>query len=359
MTVLSPPYALGANGQVLSGKLLRHSLGATWRPSTAAVSAASGVAQGPAGSCMELTLVNATTLRVNPGVAVIQGTQSADQGQYEVVNDSQITLPVTGQNASQYRRSLVVVEVNDSQAAGVASSATTDRAQLRIVDGALSAVAPGTLPALPANSLALGEVAIPPAGQTVAVTAYNPRTTGRGGLLYAYNDTSTVPGHGGEPGAYMGQTRVIGDGRVEWWNGTQWTWTRAALGILDLRDFASSVTLSTAAAILPAFSMTVTIPSRRRIRQTIAGMLATSTTDTLYGLLMTRNGTPVARAHVQPPVAGNGVTFQRSAAQTLDAGTYLFEITGGRIVGTGVSTLSADADFNGPWQHTIEDLGAA
>jgi hypothetical protein len=358
VAVLSPPYALGAAGQVLSGKLLRHALGCTWRPSTAALGGVSAVVQGPAGSQMELTLVNATTLRVNPGVAVIQGTQSADQGQYEVVNDAQVTFTLTGQHASQYRRSLVVVQVNDSQAAGVASSATTDRAQLVVIDGALSATAPGALPPLPANSVALGEVAIPPTGQTVTLTPYNPRTTTRGGMLYVLSDTSTVPGHGGEPGAYVGQSRIIGDGRREWWNGSAWAWGREALGIIDYREYGASATLSNAASGLPAFDMTVTFPSRRRVRQTIVGSLSIDTLGTVYGLLMTRNGAPLARANVSPPMVQTGLTFQRSHVQTIDGGTYTFAITGGRLAGGGIATLTAAPDFDGPWQHTIEDLGA-
>ncbi len=357
MTLLSPPYALGADGQVLSGKLLRHSLGCTWRPASGALRAASGVVQGPAGSMMELSLINPTTLRVNPGVAVIQGTQAADQGQYVAPNDGQVNLTVTGQT-SQFRRSLVVVEVDDSQAAAVASTPDTDRALLHIIDGALSSTAPGVLPALPANSLALGEIAIPPTGQSVTLTPYNPRTTGRGGVQAVFDDTSTVPGHGGEPGVYVDQLRMR-NGRLERWDGSAWVWPRAAQGMLGARYFDTTVILSNAAVLLPAFDIVnITLPSARQVRQTIQGLLSVDTLGTSYGLLMQSNGINRSRAQVEPPAAGRPVSFQRSHWYTLSAGTHSFAVTGGRMAGTGVSTLVANPEFEGPWQHTVEDMGA-
>lgn len=207
MAVLSPPRVLGATGQQLSAKLLRLTDAAKWRPSGAALGTLSGVVAGPAGGMGELTLVNPTTLNVNPFVAVVQGSLSADQGAYEVPNDALVALAITGQHASQYRRALVMVSVDDSQASGVASSATTDRARLLITDGALSAVSPGALPAVPANTLLLGEIGIPPVGQTVTLTPYNPRTTTRGGILPVINDASILPGHAGALPVFDGQYR--------------------------------------------------------------------------------------------------------------------------------------------------------
>lgn len=221
MAVLDP-MILGSAGKVTPARVIRLALGAGWRPSGAALGAVSGVLHGPPGSMMELTLVNPTTVGVNPGVAVVQGTLSASQGQYELTNDAYATLTVTGQHASQYRRSLVVIRVDDAQAAGVASSATTDRPQLTTIDGALSATAPGALPALPANTLALGEVGIPPVGQAVTLTGYNPRTTTRGGILPVFNNAATTPGGGGEAGAYVGQYRDHPALGLQRWTGSRW-----------------------------------------------------------------------------------------------------------------------------------------
>ncbi len=222
MVVLSPPRVLGATGQRLSARLLRLTDAAKWRPSGSGVGVLSGLVAGPAGSVGELSLVNATTLNVNPFFAVIQGTRSATQGAYEVPNDALVTLAVTGQDASLYRRSLVVVGVDDSEAAGVASSATTDRARLYILDGPLSSTTPAPLPALPPDSLDLGEISIPPTGQTVTLTPYNPRTGARSGILPVFNDTSTRPGHGAATGAHVGQYRDHPTRGLERWDGNGW-----------------------------------------------------------------------------------------------------------------------------------------
>jgi hypothetical protein len=206
VAVLSPPYALGAAGQVLAGRLLRLSLGAAFRPG-AGVTAASGVLAGPANTQGELTLA-AGAVTVQPFRAVIQCSQDATAGQYVVTNDAPVVLPHTAQDATQFRRSLVVVDVDDSQVAGVASTAATDRARLYLSDGPLAASsAAAALPALDPNTLALGELLIPPAGQAVTLTPYNPRTTTRGGILPVLDDASAITGHAGAPPTHDGQYR--------------------------------------------------------------------------------------------------------------------------------------------------------
>lgn len=361
MALLTPPFALGAAGQVLSGKVLRHAVGAAWRPSSAVLGAVSGVVQGPAGSMMELTLLTPTSARVNPGTAVIQGTFATDQGQYVVTNDAAVTVTWSGQSASQYRRALIIAEAADSQVAGVASSPTTDRAILRVVEGNLSPTGPGALPALPATALALGEVSIPPTGQTVTLTPYNPRTVARGGVQPVFDDTSTVPGHGGEPGAYVDQLRMRA-GRMERWNGSAWEWPKAAQGILSVKPYEAQIILSNAATGLPAFDTgTVTLPSRRLIRQTFVANVSVDAIPSIYGFLLQRDGVAINRLNINPALAGAGysVTGMTSHIQNLPAGTYSWSIMGGRMAGNGTFTLTAAPDFNGPAQHVIEDLGAA
>lgn len=207
MTLLSPPLMLGAAGQVVSGKLLRLSLGGAFRHGASGVLGLSGVLSGPPSTMGELALTSSTVLNVQPFRAVIQSSLDTTAGQYMAVNDAAVNLAVTAQHASQFRRSLVVVRVDDSQVSGVASSAATDRAVLEVIDGPLNAAAPAPLPALPNNALALGEIAIPPAGQTVTLTPYNPRTTTRGGVLPVLADGSTVAGHEGAPPNHDGAVR--------------------------------------------------------------------------------------------------------------------------------------------------------
>lgn len=207
MTLLSPPYALGAAGQVLSGKLLRLSHGGAFRHGASGVLGLSGVLSGPPNTMGELALTSSTVLSVQPFRAVIQSSLDATAGQYQAINDAAVNLGVTAQHASQFRRSLVVVRVDDSQVSGVPSSAVTDRAVLEVIDGPLGATAAVALPALPNNALALGEILIPPAGQTVTLTPYNPRTTTRGGVLPVLADGSTYPGHEGAAPNHDGAVR--------------------------------------------------------------------------------------------------------------------------------------------------------
>jgi hypothetical protein len=241
VTLLSPPYALGAAGQVLSGKNLRLAAGAAFRSAAAGgVQGVSGVLAGPAGTMGELTLNSNTSLTIAPFRAVIQNTQDVTQGQYVVSNDAAVTATtavvagqptVPAQDASQFRRAYIAVYVADSQVSGVASSATTDRAVLDILPGALAATAGAAgYPAVPANALLLGELLLPPAGQTVSVVGYNPRTTTRGGVLPVIADGGTRPGHDGDPGTHVGQIRDHPVFGLQRWNGTTWERSQPMVG---------------------------------------------------------------------------------------------------------------------------------
>jgi hypothetical protein len=223
VALLTPPFLLGAAGQVMSGRLARLSLSATFRPAATGVQVVSGVLAGPPNTQGELALPSPTQLTVQAFRAVVQSALDATAGAYEVINDAQVTLAVTAQHASQFRRSLVVVRVDDSQVSGVASSSTTDRATLEILDGALAASSGATVLPTPAGSwLALGEVLIPPTGQTVTLTPYNPRTGLRGGILPVLADGSTVTGHDGAPGTAVGQYRDHPTYGLQRWDGTGW-----------------------------------------------------------------------------------------------------------------------------------------
>jgi hypothetical protein len=178
----------------------------------------------------ELTLNSNTSLTVAPFRAVVQNTQDTTQGQYLPANDGPVTFTtattpaVPTQDASQFRRAYVAVYVADAQVAGVASTATTDRAVLDILPGALAAsAAAAAYPAVPVNGLILGELLIPPTGQAVTVTPYNQRTTARGAILPVTATGIARPGHDGDPGGYVGQYRDHPTrGLLQRWNGAAW-----------------------------------------------------------------------------------------------------------------------------------------
>lgn len=215
-------HVLGAAGQILSGRLQRLALGAVFRPAASGVQVVSGVLAGPANTQGELSLAGGV-LTVQPFRAEIQSALDATAGSYLVPNDAPVPFTLTAQHASQYRRALVVVRVDDSQVSGVASSGTTDRSVLEVLDGPLAASqAATTLPAPAGSWLALGEVLIPPVGQTVTLTPYNPRTGIRHGILPVIADASTVTGHAGMVPAYDGQVRWHPTRGLEVGVGTVW-----------------------------------------------------------------------------------------------------------------------------------------
>jgi hypothetical protein len=244
-------HVLGAAGQVLSGRLQRLALGAAWRPA-AGVQVVSGVLAGPPNTQGELSLAG-NVLTVQPFRAVLQSSLDATAGSYLVPNDAPVSFTMTAQHASQFRRALVVVRVDDSQVSGVASTATTDRAVLEVLDGGLAASAGATVLPTPAGSwLALGEVLIPPVGQTVTVTPYNPRTGTRHGILPVIADGSTVTGHDAAPGTMVGQYRDHPDRGLQRWDGTRHR-TRGADQLGAWVSFASGSAAPTGTSWGPGF----------------------------------------------------------------------------------------------------------
>jgi hypothetical protein len=265
--VISPPYSLGATGLQHSARLDRLALGASWRPAGNPLAAVGGALWGPPGSMGELALASPTLLNVNPALWVVQGTHSADQGQYLVPNDGLAQLAVTAQHASQFRRNLVAVTVADSQAAGVASSPTTDRAYLHLIEGPLSATSPAPLPAVPANSLLLGEVGIPPTGQPVTATGYNPRTVSRGGIQPVIDDALAVAGHVAEAGSYVGQYRDHPTWGIERWTGGAWRSPQPqGQWAMHLDSGSYDLTVSGAAFVdMPGTSFSRFVPAGRQL----------------------------------------------------------------------------------------------
>ena len=139
---LGNPFTLGATGVGTTTRYDRLALSASFRPSATALGAVSGMLYGAPGTMGDLTLLTDLLLRIDPFIAVVQGTHNTLQGQYVVPNTVQRDLAVPAKDAAQSRRCLVVVRVADSLEAGVASSGTTDGAWLELKSGALAASNP-------------------------------------------------------------------------------------------------------------------------------------------------------------------------------------------------------------------------
>ena len=93
------------------------------------------------------------TVNVSSGWAAIVGTTQANMGVYMAYNDAATSATITTANPSNPRIDLVCVTISDSYYAG-----TTNTVTFNIVAGTPSATP--SVPATPANSLALGQILV-------------------------------------------------------------------------------------------------------------------------------------------------------------------------------------------------------
>lgn len=213
MTVRSPLFVQALSYPAQDDRLGR---AGQWVPGSGALSAYSGVIPGSAASGTAPLSVaqNGTpnmSVNVTAGAAVVQGTENALQGAYQVVNDATVNLTISAANPTNPRRDLIALRVRDAAYSGASNDAT-----LVVVTGtpAASPVDP-TLPT-DGSYLVLARVAVAAAAASVTnanVTDLRPFTAARGGI---------VP-DGNAPGMYIGQHRdTLTRAALERWDGTRW-----------------------------------------------------------------------------------------------------------------------------------------
>lgn len=114
----------------------------------------------------------------------------------------------------------------------------------------------------------------------------------------------------------------------------------------------------TAATDITGLSVTVTIPTARRIN--IVGSLSLSTSvagDTAF-MLIQQDGATIQSGIVHLPATGGSPgVLERSLVLSPSAGSHTYKIQAGRNSGTGVITSNASA--NTPAFILVEDIGAA
>ena len=103
------------------------------------------------------------SVNVSSGWAAIVGTTQANMGTYMAYNDAATNLTITAANLSNPRIDLVVITVNDAYYTG-----SLNNVSFQVIAG--TPAASPTVPATPANSLALGQIAVG-AGVTSILTA--------------------------------------------------------------------------------------------------------------------------------------------------------------------------------------------
>jgi hypothetical protein len=103
------------------------------------------------------------SVNVSSGWAAIVGTTQANMGTYMAYNDASTNLTITTASPSNPRIDLVVITINDAYYTG-----SLNNVSFQVIAG--TPAASPTVPATPANSLALGQIAVG-AGVTSILTA--------------------------------------------------------------------------------------------------------------------------------------------------------------------------------------------
>ena len=93
------------------------------------------------------------SVNVSSGWAAIVGTTQANMGTYMAYNDASTNLTITTASSSNPRIDLVVITINDAYYTG-----TLNTVAFQVIAG--TPAASPTVPATPANSLALGQIAV-------------------------------------------------------------------------------------------------------------------------------------------------------------------------------------------------------
>lgn len=126
-----------------------------------------------------------TTWTLGPCVAQIDPGASTHQGMYGWASDANITGSVTAADATNARKDIVYIQVNDSSAGDGSGATTANPAYL----AGVASTTP-VAPALPARSFLVGTIDVPKAGAGAPTVTLNPaRFVAAGGTLPVYSQT--------------------------------------------------------------------------------------------------------------------------------------------------------------------------
>lgn len=239
MGIRNPPSYLQNITLVSAGHTAQNdrlTQGALWTPGAIGLAGSTGVAPAAAGSQGEVTVLSNTLIRVNPFRAVIQGTRSALQGQYVVVNDGPVDLAIDAQASGVSRKDTLMVNVCDT----AFSPDTLDTARLIVVKGTAAASNPNG-PTLGganlANYMILGTINVPATGGTVTFTPAD-SSLRPGGAAVAVGGIEPVSATDGIPGVYDGQYRddpAGPDAGLQRWNAALNRWNPVTGGYVGVQ----------------------------------------------------------------------------------------------------------------------------
>lgn len=279
------------------------------------------------------------------GRAMVEGTSAVYQGLYFVENRGVTNVPLGAADATNGRIDLLVIRVRDElYASGLAGSPW----DIFAVQGT-PAPAPA-VPALPANCSELARVTV------LSLAARNPanitnaevvdrRMIGAQGLAGMYGAVLAVKDSTErvaiiDPFEYM-QVRERNTNRIWIWNGSAWTWPKAAQGELAYVEHATQVTGIGTGGFDFCSAAGIVIPAGRILELTgRCNLSGTGTAVVLTGKIDTTIQAP--RLAQMNSLPNSGAAFHGSLRLALAAGTKTFVL--GIITGAGTINLESSND---------------
>lgn len=119
------------------------------------------------------------SISVTAGKAFVSGSIVSNQGMYNVVNDSPVSLTIPASNATNPRRDIIVVTVNDADVSG-----TVNSVNFQVISGTPS-TSPSS-PSTPASSILLASIFVAAGASSIVTTAISDRrvfTSTSGGVI--------------------------------------------------------------------------------------------------------------------------------------------------------------------------------
>lgn len=174
-----------------------------------------------AGTASNILTATSTTWTLTPCSAGIDPGATTHQGVYGWASDANITGTVTAADATNPRKDIVYILVNDSTA-GDGSGAVN---AIPVYLAGTPAVTP-TAPAVPARGFLVGTIDVPKVGAGSPTATLNPaRIVAAGGILPVYSvaDRATIAApYVGMEIQRLDLTQLSPSGIRERWNGTNW-----------------------------------------------------------------------------------------------------------------------------------------
>lgn len=277
---------------------------------------------------------------VQPGAAVIPAATGLGAHRTSLPAATAAT-GLTARNATNPRIDLIVIQM------------VSGAAVVRTVDGTPSSSP--SAPALPASSIELARVTVPPVGGGAVTvdSTWRAYATGLGGTLYV-ETAARLPGSGNQKGQ---PAFALDTGRDYAWNGTAWVLLNVPGGTLGYAQVTENQGTITAAVDLTGLTVSVTAGASRRLLITAQGTFFSSVAGDFVGLFINEGATVLNQTTAHMGAAGSGQGITISAVITPTAGAHTYKLRASRAAGTGIAALQAAAAQ--PAYILVQDIGAA